>query len=299
MRTISAALQAHLDTKATTLCFCWKITRADGVVVALTNHDLNLTFDSVTYERDAGLTGSQIEESLGLGVDNQDVEGFFNSGQITEADIAAGLYDHALVEIFEVNWEDVSERALWKRGRIGEITRGKTGFQAEFRSLSAELDQPTGRVYSYACDAIVGDARCGVDLTAAAFKGTATVSNARSNRSITTTGLSAFAANWFAGGILTFTSGANAGKSFEVKSHSAGAAQIVTLWRSTIGAIEAGDGFTITAGCDKRFATCKAKFSNPANFRGFPHIPDEQVIIRYPNQGDANLDGGGNFLGAD
>ena len=49
-----------------------------------------------------------------------------------------------------------------------------------------------------------------------------------------------------------------------------------------------GDAFTATAGCDKQFATCAARFGNGVNFRGFPHMPGEEAVLRYPNQGDAN-----------
>ena len=37
--------------------------------------------------------------------------------------------------------------------------------------------------------------------------------------------------------------------------------------------VEAGDAFTISAGCDKSFRTCKAEFDNRPNSRGFPHVP--------------------------
>ena len=49
-----------------------------------------------------------------------------------------------------------------------------------------------------------------------------------------------------------------------------------------------GDAFFATAGCDKQFATCSAKFGNGVNFRGFPHMPGEEIVLRCPNQGDAN-----------
>ena len=39
-----------------------------------------------------------------------------------------------------------------------------------------------------------------------------------------------------------------------------------------------GDTFTVTAGCDKQFATCQAKFANAVNFRGFPHMPGNDFI---------------------
>ena len=52
--------------------------------------------------------------------------------------------------------------------------------------------------------------------------------------------------------------------------------------------IEVGDALDIFAGCDKRFETCQSKFANAVNFRGFPHIPGQNTVIRYAAKGDAN-----------
>mgnify|MGYP001126787711 CR=1 FL=1 len=49
---------------------------------------------------------------------------------------------------------------------------------------------------------------------------------------------------------------------------------------------------TVTAGCDKRFQTCVTRFANAANFRGFPHIPGNDFVVRYPVQGEPGNDGG-------
>jgi uncharacterized phage protein (TIGR02218 family) len=54
--------------------------------------------------------------------------------------------------------------------------------------------------------------------------------------------------------------------------------------------VEAGDAFTITAGCDKHFKTCKAKFDNSVNFRGFPQ-PGIDFAFAVPDRGGKN-DGG-------
>ena len=43
--------------------------------------------------------------------------------------------------------------------------------------------------------------------------------------------------------------------------------------------------------CDKRAATCQAKFDNFLNFRGFPHMPGEDWLTAYPRGGQAH-DGG-------
>jgi len=53
-------------------------------------------------------------------------------------------------------------------------------------------------------------------------------------------------------------------------------------------AIAAGDSFDITASCDKTFETCRDRFANAVNFRGFPHIPGQDTVIRYAAKGDTN-----------
>lgn len=267
--------------------------------MGFTNHDLDLTFDSVTYQAESGMSGSELEESLGLSVDNMDVEGMVDSEDITEADIAAGKYDNAIVDIYAVNWADVSQRVLIKTGRLGEISRGETGFIAEFRGLAAELQQEVGRTYQYKCDAVVGDARCGFNLDQPAFKGVGTVVASTGRNAFTTTSLSSFDNAWFTDGVLTWTSGGNNGRSIEVRTHLSGGVQSIILWAPMAADIETGDSFSITAGCDKTFRTCKAKFANPVNFRGFPHMPEDEFVIQYPNRGDPGLDGGGRFNGAD
>ena len=44
MKTLSAGLQGHVDSGTTTLAWCWRIERADGVVFGFTDHDRELEF---------------------------------------------------------------------------------------------------------------------------------------------------------------------------------------------------------------------------------------------------------------
>ena len=66
-------MQDHLLGGATTLAWCWKLAARNGEVLGFTDHDRDLVFDGVTYEAQAGFTGSDIETALGLAVDNLDV----------------------------------------------------------------------------------------------------------------------------------------------------------------------------------------------------------------------------------
>lgn len=295
MKTISPDLQAHLNSGTTTLCWCWKIVRNDSVTLGFTDHDVAVTFDGVTYEAVSGFTASDVQSTLGLAVDNLTVLGALSSGAITEADLAAGLYDNSSIEIWRVNWSAPDMRVLMRKGNLGEVTRGKTAFQAEVRGLAHLLNQPVGRAYGYSCDADLGDARCAIDLSNPLYRGVGTVATITDQRRFTASGLDSFADQWFSGGKLTWTSGANANRAMEVKRHGVVGARVsVELWQQMSESIAVGDAFIVTAGCDKQFSTCKAKFDNAVNFRGFPYMPGNDAVTAYPTQ-TQTLDGGSRY----
>lgn len=276
MKSLPSGLQSFLDGGETTMVHCWKITRDDGVVQGFTEHDRDLTFDSVTYSAASGFTATKIQSSLGLAVDNLNADGAISSDTINEDDLAAGRYDDALVELFWVNFEDLAQRILLSKGNIGQVKRGELAFSAELRSQTARLQQRTGRIYQRTCDAILGDTRCGATL--ATYTSTGTVASVNGNRQLVVTGLSNDIANYYSLGVLTFTSGLNNGLSFEVKSHSPGS---IILWEQPPFAIAVTDTISVVAGCDKYSTTCHSKFNNIINFQGFPFIPGSDFIARY------------------
>jgi uncharacterized phage protein (TIGR02218 family) len=289
---LPAGLQSHLDTGATTLCWCWRVTRNDGVAFGFTDHDRDLVFDGTSFEAASGFTGTEIAGAVGLNVDTLDVESAITSERLSEDDLAAGLFDNAPIEIFRVNWQEVSQRVLMRYGNLGEVSRGQTHFKAEVRGLAHELQQPKGRIVQFACDADLGDQRCTVDLDLPAFQGTGAVTAVADRRTFTVSGLGAFDEDWFTRGLLAWTSGANAGRKAEAKLHSKRDGVVtLELWHAMSEEVDVGDGFIITAGCDKHFKTCVAKFDNAVNFRDFPHVPGVDFALTYPDRGGKN-DGG-------
>lgn len=288
MKNLPPALQAHLGDGTTTLAWCWKITRADGVSFGFTDHDCPLAFGGMDYEPESGLSASEIRAGSDLSVDSQDAEGALTSDRITEADILDGRWDNALVEVWRVNWQAPGQRVLIRRGAIGELRRGRMSFVAEVRSMAHVLGQTVGRVYQGTCDAALGDSRCGVNIAAAAYRGTGAVVDPIRDRVFTASGISGFANGWFAFGALEWASGSNAGRRDEIMLHEVASGLVtITLLEAPVRVITSGDAFTIRAGCDKRAETCAAKFSNILNFRGFPHIPGQDAVVRY-----ATADGG-------
>lgn len=289
MRAMDPALQTHLDNGATTLATCWRVTRSDGGVLGFTDHDRPLTFDGTQFLPETGAAGSAIASSADLSVDNAELEGVLNAAALSADDLKAGRYDGAAVEIYRVNWADPDQRHLLKKATIGEIRQQGDSFQAELRGLSHVLDQTVGRVYQRLCDENLGSSRCGVDTDDPAYKTSGAVTALRDEERFIASGFSSFADGWFAHGVLTWTSGANFGQSAHIKMQ--GAAGDISLWLPAGAPIAVGDAFEATAGCDKRFETCRAKFANAVNFRGFPHMPGNDFAISYPLRTERN-DGG-------
>ena len=295
MRSIPAALQAKLNSGVTTLARCWIITRRDGVVMGFTDHDMDLTVAGTLCHAGTGLTASEATARLGLQVDGSEIAGALAADSLGESDLAAGRYDAASIEVYLVDWSEPSLNLLLAKGELGEVRREGAAFTAELRSLSARLNEESGRLYTATCSADLGDARCTVDLTSPAFHGGGTVASVAGASAFRVSGLDGFTDRLFTAGKLTFTSGANTGFAVEVKTHRIAVdGVLIELWQRPPEPIAPGDTFTVTAGCDKRFATCRDRFANGGNFRGFPHIPGNDFVISYPVPGR----GGGGGVGS-
>ncbi len=278
-KTISSGLAQHLAGEVTTLATCWRITRRDGVVLGFTDHVRDLEVEGVTYRAASGYTRTAIRSTADLAVDNLDVESVFSDHGITEADLCAGRYDFAEVRMFLVNYEDLGQGILkLRRGWLGEVMIRDGLYVAELRGMTQKLQMTIGEVYTPDCAADLGDARCGVDL--AALEETGTVDAAASATVFETTLVQA--TGWYDGGELSWTGGANAGQTVAVRSWDA-ATGALSLFLPALYAIQPGDAFAVRPGCDKSFATCRAKFANAVNFRGFPHVPGTDRVLSYPD----------------
>ena len=287
------SLAAHLQTGVTTVARAWAVSRRDGVVLGFTDHDRDLAFEGIVFRARTGMTARALEQTTGLGVDNSEAVGALSDAAISEADILAGRYDDASISLWWVNWADVSQRQLRFRGSLGEVVRAGGAFRAELRGLAETLSRPQGRVYQAPCSAVLGDAACGVDLSQPDLSVTvpvATVGNEGDRFGFPA--LAGFAPRWFEKGRLEVLGGAAAGLSGLVKSdRSQEGGREITLWQRLGAEVAAGDPVRLVAGCDKRAETCRVKFNNFSNFRGFPHIPGEDWLMAVPREGDLN-DGG-------
>jgi len=211
MKTLPAELAARIESGAATLCHVWRLTRADGAVSGFTDHDRDLSHDGLLCLAGAGWTGGVASRGLGAGEAGAMVAaGAFAADGLDPDDLAAGLYDGAVVECRRVDWSAPDLFVPLWIARISRVRREGEAFTADLEGPLAQLERVAGRSYGRLCDANLGDDRCGV----------------------------------------------------------------------------AADHHDLAAGCDKRFDTCSGRFDNILNFRGFPSIPGNDFLSRWPAKGE-------------
>ncbi|HHC29835.1 MAG TPA: DUF2163 domain-containing protein [Rhodobacterales bacterium] len=291
---ISDGLKAHVESGVTTLARCWALTRRDGTVMGFTDHDCEIAFGGITFRADTRLTARALQQTTGLAIDNSEALGALSDASVTEADIRAGRYDGAEVEAWLVNWANPEDRLRQFRGALGEITRAGGAFQAELVGLSEALNLPQGRVYQTPCTAVLGDTSCKVNLADPALRGDGIVGAVEDQKVFAITGLTSFGEAWFQRGLLTVLSGAAAGLTGVIRRDVLrDGARGIELWESLRAEIAVGDSVRLIAGCDKRAQTCKDKFANFINYRGFPDIPGEDRLLSIPTRSSGAAGSGG------
>lgn len=292
MAGMNEGLQAHLETGLTTVAHAWAIERKDGVILGFTDHDQNLTFDGVTYRADTGLSALSLAQSTGLSVDNTEALGALNDLSIREDEIEQGRFDSAEVRAWLVNWTDVSQRWLQFRGTIGELSRADGGFQAELRGLTEALNRPLGRVYQKPCTAVLGDADCGFDRSKPGFSIDLQIEETERSRVFSWEGFDAFDPGWFTRGRFEVLTGVAAGLWGTIKHDRIdGNFRTIELWEPIRAPLRGDETIRLTAGCDKRSETCRLKFQNLSNFRGFPDLPGDDWLMAVPKSTGANTGG--------
>lgn len=166
MRDIPEELAGRIEGGAATLCHAWLLRRRDGVETGFTDHDRDLTVEGVSYRAASGWIAGAEDSAVGLSAGSATIAGSLDDAAITDEDVAAGLYDGAGVALWRVDWTRPELRVRLWTATLARIRREGASFVAELDGPLAKLERVVGRTYGRACDALLGDARCGVDLTA-------------------------------------------------------------------------------------------------------------------------------------
>ncbi len=276
---MNSELQAVLSNEVTAIAFCWRLTRGDGVVIGFTSHNRDLAIGSVVYLARPGMTPSAISQTAEPGVDSMGIHGVLDDAAISAFDLEAGKWNGAKVELFLCDW---SQPDLgWERlfvGEIGEIVRpllmSGGDFQVQLVSDAVRIERAGPFRLTPMCRAELGDGRCGVDMQGRRISAIAT--EVSENRVHLEEPLED--AGRFIGGRLRFVSGPLCGVDRRIITAEDGE---LILDEELPEADMCGKVIWIYEGCDKRLATCSARFGNAAFFDGEPHLPGTDALIRY------------------
>jgi uncharacterized phage protein (TIGR02218 family) len=270
MRILNEELLNSLLSNATTLCYCWHLTRKDGIEQGFTSLDRTLTIDGISYLANSGIVPTASESSTKLEVNNLSLSGFF-SLDLEEEDLISGVYDLATLKLFLVDYLDLptslddDKAVLLLEGTLGKTLTTDRGFVLEMRSLTQYLNQKQSQVTSPFCRYDFGDTRCTVNLST--YTDSLEVDSVLDNKVITTT--TTLTADVYRYGFVTFTSGAAEGLKVGVAGNTT---STITLFEAAPQLIEAGDTLEATQGCAKTREACKS-YSNILNFGGEPDVP--------------------------
>ena len=264
-----------LDGDLTTLAFCWRIDRRDGVSLGFTSHDRDLAIGGLTYAAAPGMTPSAVSLSAGFDIDTLEIAGALTHDAITDADLAAGRWDGAAVRLFATDWRDTGQILPLTRGTLGEVACKDGAFTAELAGPTAVLAMPVVEETSPDCRASLGDRRCRVDLAPRTRFAHVTAASGAG----LTLDTPEPTANAYGQGRLWWVDGLNSGLSALIASSSGNGLLLREVPRA---AVEPGTLVRLTEGCDRTLATCRDRFANVPNFRGEPYLPGNDLLTRYP-----------------
>jgi uncharacterized phage protein (TIGR02218 family) len=270
----------------------WTITRTDGQVFAFTSLDRPLTFRGVVHSPCNSLSATATEQSTTIGANgNMELIGIISDAGISEQELYNGLFDFAKFEVWMVPWLNHGGETPFRlmAGTTGTMSHGTEGFSFEVLTGSANLRQ-RGLMENFTASCRYGfgstlDARCPVNLAAITVTGSATstavpaASNTATRRILIDT-TRAEAAGHFDLGIVTFTTGANAGASSEIKRFEGG---VFVLWSPLLFPIEVGDTYSATPGCNKSPSDHMRFNADMVDYGGFPDVPGSDAINQFPD----------------
>lgn len=257
----------------TTLAFCWRLDRRDGVTIGLTSHDRDLWFAGLLHRSAPGMVPSAIEATRTLESGSVDLDGALTSDAITEGDLASGRWDGARLTLHAVNWTQPDDAPVFlTRGTLGQVETSGHRFSVELTGPADVLDRPVTDNTTPHCRAALGDQRCRVDM-----RGRSAIVRVIGVEGHAVRLETAYADGLFTLGKMRPVFGASAGLSLVVLVQTGDLFTLSDVAQTDL----AGSLVQITQGCDRTLATCAARFSNAANFQGEPHLPGNDLLMRY------------------
>ena len=266
-------MRVFFDRELDTVATFWRIYRRDGAALAFTSHDRDLSFGGIRHLAAPGMIPAAIRLTSELSNDSAEVQGALHHDSIRAADLAAGLYDEAAIEIGAVDWNSLDHHTLYT-GQIGRIEDDNTQFAAELRSTKSLLEQDLVPRTSPTCRAEFCGRGCG--LSAARFTAVHIVAaiDLEGNRA-RFTGLDG---EPYLDGRMRLMAGPQTGVAFGIVDAQG---DWLVLDRPLVAGTSIATRAELRLGCDHTIATCSGRFGNAINFRGEPFLPGNDLLARY------------------
>lgn len=258
-----------------TRALCLRIVCINGLTVRLTRYPTDLMMSNATiYQTGSGYDVSAYQSTSSFSPSAVDLEGFVGYAGITRDLIASGVFDGARAYLFACNFlSPVEDYEPITASILGKTELLDDRYRIEEMGLIDALNQSTGRTYTALCSRTFGDSGCTINLASITVSGA--VSVVTSNSTIRDTSRTE-AADYFAAGIITFTSGNNAGlKGQEIKSYAADGT--ITTFEPFYYPPQVSDTFALVPGCRKRLVDCRDKWGNAVNRFAFDYMPTSSV----------------------
>ncbi|WP_158812531.1 DUF2163 domain-containing protein [Methylocapsa sp. S129] len=287
MKTASTALISFINaTRASpdapiAFADCFTFTLPSGLALTYTNVDQPIAYNGAVFAANGPLVqGLKYRCAAGLDVDKQQIviaarPTDLVAGAMFLNALRDGAFDGCVIQRDRVFMTALGQPPIGGvtlfHGRISTVDQvGRTSAKITVASdlIILDMDMPKN-LYAATCLHTLYDSGCGIIRGTYATSGTVGASS--------TASLINFSGALMAHqqGAILFTSGANANVRATVKLAVAGVS--LTLIYPLPSPPTTGDAFTVYQGCDHTPATCKARFNNLANFRGFPYVPPPQI----------------------
>jgi len=250
------------------------VTRRDGVALRFVDLDEPSVIDGHHHSPTGSPERTAIRLSAGVGSDTTELRGILNLDTLSRADLLAGLFDYADLNVFLafIGRPDLPVIPM-VRGKFGEMEVDLGQYKIQVNSLTHAFSHNIGVSTSPTCRRVLGDSRCRVNLEKYRLHGTITsVIDAR------TFEISALnnKADLYQGGEFMVTGGAASGQACEIRG---GSGSRITLYVPLTSTPAAGDAVRLTRGCDGTRGTCKGVYDNLINFDGEPDLPGTDVML--------------------
>ena len=265
-----------------TRVICLRIVPVLGDTVRMTHYPADLTMSNAeVYDSFQGYDFSGYESVSSMAPGAVDLQGILSVAGISREAIASGVYDNARCYLFATTWTSpIEDEEPLTASTFGKATLIDDTFVIEEMALIDALNQSVGQTYTATCQKTFGNStgplitRCNKDVSALTVAGTLT---GVTSRLIFRDSSRAESADYFAYGLLSFTTGSNAGlKPIQVKRHEADGT--LELFDAMPYPMVIGDEYSLSPGCRKRLEDCRDKWANVINFGGFTRIPTNSQV---------------------